>query len=79
MSDSANNELSRCLLNEFEDSDNVQLVDDCIKSIHLAHLKDLYEKHRLRADQLERMGDEGFLQELAESQRIKYEINKMYD
>lgn len=79
LSDSANNELSRCLLNEFEDSDNVQLVDDCIKSIHLAHLKDLYEKHRLRADQLERMGDEGFLQELAESQRIKYEINKMYD
>lgn len=79
LSDSANAELSRCLLNEFEDDDNVQLVDDCIKAIHLAYLKDLYEKHRLRADQLERMGDEGFLQELAESQRIKYEINKMYD
>ena len=79
LSDSANMELSRCLMNEFEDGDDLQLVDDCIKAIHLAYLKDLYEQHRLHADQLERMGDDGFLQELAESQRIKYEINKMYD
>lgn len=33
-----------------------------------------YEEHRLRADEYERLGDDRFLQELAESQKIKDEI-----
>lgn len=79
LDDTANTELSYCLLRELEDQDSLRLVDDCIKTVHLAYLKVLYEEHRLKADELERMGDEGFLQELAESQRIKYEINKIHD
>ncbi len=78
LDEAINTELSHCLLIELEEEDSLRLVDDCIKTIHLAYLKRLYEQHRLKADELERMGDEGFLQELAESQRIKYEINKMH-
>ncbi|MFQ9523981.1 MAG: hypothetical protein ACLR2G_11535 [Phascolarctobacterium faecium] len=37
-----------------------------------------YEEHRLRADEYERLGDDRFLQELAESQKIKDEIKKLY-
>ena len=54
-----------------------QVIDDCIKAVHLSHYQRLYEQHRLKADELERMGDSGFLQELAESQRIKNEISKL--
>jgi DNA primase len=64
--------------NEIQCDDVVRWIDDCIKTIHSAHLKNLYEQHRLLADELERMGDSRFLQELAESQRIKHEINKLY-
>ncbi len=78
LEEESNIELSHCLLIEIEEEDSLQLIDDCIRSVHLAYLKNLYEQHRLKADELERMGDEGFLQELAESQRIKYEINKMH-
>jgi len=77
LSEKANAELSHCLLDELESEDRLQLLDDCIKTIHLAHLRKLYEEHRLKADELERMGDEGFVQELAESQRIKNEIDKI--
>lgn len=78
LSEAANAELSHCLLGESEDADSLRMIDDCIKSVHLEYLKNLYESHRLRADELERMGDEGFLQELAQSQRIKDEINRMH-
>jgi len=77
LSEKANAELSHCLLDELESEDRLQLLDDCIKTIHLAYLRKLYEEHRLKADELERMGDEGFVQELAESQRIKNEIDKI--
>ena len=38
----------------------------------------LYEKHRLLADEYERLGDSRFLQELAESQKIKDAIKNLY-
>ncbi len=77
LSPEAGAELSRCLVEEFGPEDKLQLFDDCVRTIRLSYLKQLYEEHRLRADELERMGDEGFLQELAESQRIKNEINEL--
>lgn len=77
LTERANNELSHCLLMELDEQDPIQLIDDCIKTVHLGHLKKIYEQHRLKADELERMGDEGFMQELAESQRIKDEIDKI--
>ncbi|CVK17421.1 DNA primase [Sporomusa sphaeroides] len=78
LSEKANNEFSHIMLMEIQFEDVVKLVDDCIKTIRLAHLTTLYEQHRLMADELERMGDSSFLQELAESQRIKHEISKLH-
>ena len=78
LSEKASNEFSHIMLMENQFDDVVQLVDDCIKTIRLAHLTVLYEQHRLLADELERMGDSNFLQELAESQRIKHEISKLH-
>jgi DNA primase len=69
--------LSNSLLAEPISEDIDQVIDDCIKAVHLSHYQRLYEQHRLKADELERMGDSGFLQELAESQRIKNEISKL--
>ena len=74
----AGSEFSHIMLMEIQYDDMVRFVDDCIKTIRLAHLTVLYEQHRLMADELERMGDSNFLQELAESQRIKHEIRKLH-
>ena len=43
-----------------------------------AFLEKQYEKHRLLADEFERSGDERFIDELIESQRIQHEIKKLY-
>ena len=79
LSEAANAELSHIMLIDiqYNDTDNIKMVDDCIKNMRLTNLKFLYEQHRLRADELERLGDSGFLQALAESQRINDEINKL--
>lgn len=78
LSDATKNELSLIMLLNSDCTDITRVVDDCLKTIHLAHLQVLYEQHRLRADELERMGDSDYLQELAESQRIKNEIKKLH-
>lgn len=79
LSEAANQELSHIMLIDiqYSDTDHIKMVDDCIKNMRLTRLKLLYEQHRLRADELERLGDSGFLQALAESQRINDEINKL--
>ena len=69
--------LSGILLADSISGDIDQVIDDCIKAVRLSHYQRLYEQHRLKADELERMGDSRFLQELAESQRIKNEISKL--
>lgn len=78
LNETANTELSHILLIDIQNTDVSREIDDCIKTIRLAGLKHLYEQHRLKADELERMGDSRFLQELAESQRIKHEISKLH-
>lgn len=80
LSEAANAELSHIMLIDiqYNDSDSIKMVDDCIKNMRLTNLKLLYEQCRLRADELERLGDSGFLQALAESQRIKDEIDKLH-
>jgi DNA primase len=78
LSKTANDEFSHIMFIDMVYEDIAKSVDGCIRAIHLAHLQKLYEEHRLRADELERMGDSRFLQELAESQRIKHEISKLY-
>ncbi|MBP2645756.1 MAG: dnaG [Firmicutes bacterium] len=73
----AANELSNIMVMEMDFEDIAKVVDDLIKAIRLACLKGLLEEHSLRAQELERMGDSNFLQELAESQRIHDEISKL--
>lgn len=69
-------ELSHCLLIEMEQADNLQeIVEDYIRTIHLSFLKGQYREHCQKADELERMGDKGFRQELAKIQQIKDEID----
>jgi DNA primase len=71
-------ELSHIMLLDNPCEDKMRMVEDCIRTIQLAYLRNQYEEHRLKADELERMGDSRFLQELAESQRIKHEISKLH-
>ncbi|MBP1765758.1 MAG: primase, partial [Firmicutes bacterium] len=79
LSEPAAAEFSQIMMEEGNSVEDVQrLLADCLKTIKLAHLNHLYEQRRLRADELERLGDNNFLQELAESQRIKNEINKIH-
>ncbi len=78
LSEKAKIEFSHIMLMDIQFDDVVKFLEDCIKTIRLAHLTALYEQHRLMADELERMGDSSFLQELAESQRIKHEISKLH-
>lgn len=80
LSEDAGRMLSEIILSAaaVSDSDVVQTVDDCLRVIKLHSLHKLYERHRLRADELERMGDSEFLQELAESKRIYDEIRKLH-
>lgn len=74
----AGSELSNIMVMEMQVDDITRVVDDYLKIIRMAYLKVLYEQHRLKADELQRMGDSSYLQELAESQRIKDEINKLH-
>ena len=78
LSEAANAELSHIMLIDIQYEDSKKMAVDCIKSMRLTQLKVLYEQHRLRADELERIGDSRFLQELAESQRINNEISKLH-
>jgi len=74
LSEKANTELSHIMLIDEQTNDVTRLVDDYIKAIRLTSLKALFEQHRLRADELERLGDSRFQEELAESKRINDEI-----
>jgi DNA primase len=78
LSDKAGAEASLALMEEEGIEAGGAMINDCMRTINLEYLKHLYEKHRFAAEKLERMGDDGYLRELAESQRIKDEINKLY-
>ncbi|HMM20222.1 MAG TPA: DNA primase [Selenomonadales bacterium] len=71
-------ELSNIMVMDIQLNDLARMVDDCLRTIRLARLKALREQHQLKAHELERMGDSSYRQELAESQRIQDEINKLY-
>ena len=44
--------------------DGKQFVDDCLRQLQRSFLEQEYEKHRLLADEYERLADERFMQEL---------------
>ena len=71
-------ELARILVSDYAPPNELmKTVEDLLRQVQRARLEQLYEQHRLQADEFERMGDSRFLQELAESQRIKDEIKRL--
>ena len=78
LSSEAATELAQIMAKEIADANGEKLVDDCLRQMRRGALERRYEEHRLRADEYERLGDNRFLQELAESQKIKNEIKKLY-
>lgn len=72
----AADELSRALVEDTGGEDSLKLYDDCLRVLRRAYLMPLYEEHRLRADTLEKEGRD-FRQELAESQRIRKEMDDL--
>lgn len=79
MSEAAGAELSHIMLADNpQGGDITKIVDDCLRTICLTRLNEQYEQQRVKVEELERVGDSRCLQELAEMQRIKDEINKLH-
>ena len=76
LDEAAADELSRALVEDTGGEDAMTLYDDCLRVLRRAYLTPLYEEHRLRADTLEKEGQD-FWKELAESQRIKKEMDDL--
>lgn len=78
LDESAQSVLAGILAHQLPDGDVQKVTSDCILQIQRAGLEKEYEKHRLLADEYERLHDDRFMSELMESQRIKNEIKKLY-
>ncbi|MCQ2358826.1 MAG: DNA primase [Phascolarctobacterium sp.] len=60
------------------DGDGEIVIRDCIKQLTRTRLEKEYDEHRLLVEKYEREGDDRFVSELREIQRIKDEIKKLY-
>ena len=69
--------LSRMMLQEETGTEVDQALTDCIKTLLLTKLNEEYELHRLRADEMSRQGDSGYVQELMNAQRIFTKISEL--
>ena len=78
LDDEGTSVLAGILSKNVPEGDSVKIVDDCLRQMKKSFLEKEYEKHRLLADEFERSGDERFMSELKESQRIKNEIKRLY-
>lgn len=76
LSDEAAAELSRCII-ESKTNTQTNLLDGYMKKIHLAFLQKSYHEHSLRADALEKKGNNGFQEELKQIQRIIKEMDEI--
>lgn len=54
-----------------------QMISDCVRQLKISRLEKEYEYHSRLASEYERDGDEKFLQELTESQRILAESQRL--
>ena len=77
LSEDAAAELSRALVEESAGQETMEAYEDSVKTLRKVYLQGLYDEHSQKADVLQRRGDNGFLQELAESQRIKNEMDEL--
>ena len=79
LSNEAATELAQIMTKDLAEENGEKLVDDCLRQMRRGALERSYEEHRLRADEYERLGDDRFLQELAESQeKLKMKSKKLY-
>lgn len=78
LGDEASSVLAGILSKNVPEGDCAKIVEDCLRQMKKGFLEKEYEKHRLLADEFERSGDERFMDELMESQRIKNEIKRLY-
>lgn len=78
LSDNAYVELSHCLVGDEIISDNdLNFTESCLKQLRIYYLNNVYERHRLLADEYQRNGDECFIDELKCSQQIRDEIEAL--
>jgi len=68
-------ELSRAMVEDISGQDLLEAYEDSVKTLRKVYLQRLYEEHSQRADVLSRQGDPKYIEELAESQRIKNEMD----
>ena len=78
LEDEASSVLAGILSKNVPDGDCAKIIDDCLRQMKKGFLEKEYEKHRLLADEYERSGNERFMDELLESQRINNEIKRLY-
>ena len=77
LSEEGYSELSHCLVEDIASDDDVKFTEDCLKLLRRHYLSNNYEKHRLLADELQRKGDNRFLEELKISQQIRTEMDTL--
>ena len=78
LDDGATSVLAGIMAKQTPAGDAGRIVEDCLRQMQKGFLEKEYEKHCQLAASYEQSGDERFMGELAESQRIKNEIKKLY-
>ena len=78
LSETAASELAVILQLDLSVNAASQILNDCIRQLKISGLEKQFEYHSRLASEYQLAGDEKYLQELAESQRIKNEIKKMF-
>ena len=76
LSEDAASELSRILSETFAGGTAADLYDECAQKIYISYLKIRLEGHRIKADELQRAGED-FIGELEESNKIQKKINEL--
>ena len=74
LSEAVATEISRSLAEDTGTMDALEAYDDSMRRLRRTYLAQLFEEHTRRADRWEKENDARFLQELAQIQRIKNEM-----
>ena len=77
LGDEAVEEISRAMVEDTGGQKMMDLYQDCTKFLRKNYLKNQFEIHRLRADQLSREGSSEFREELELIQKIKNEMDEL--
>ena len=78
LEDAAASVLAGIMAKQAPVGDAGRIVEDCLRQMQKGYLEKEFEKHCQLAAQYEQAGDRRCMDELAESQRIKNEIKKLY-